>query len=44
MKARFNYAKSAPGVYDAMDALDQYIGKTGLERALVYLAQTWQFK
>ena len=28
---RFNYAKAAPGVYDAMDALDQYLAGCGLE-------------
>jgi AhpD family alkylhydroperoxidase len=39
LKARLNYAKAAPGIYDAMDALDQYIGKCGLERPLVYLVQ-----
>ena len=39
MKARLNYAKAAPAIYDAMDALDQYIGKCGLERPLVYLVQ-----
>ena len=25
VKSRFNYAKAAPGVYDAMDALDRYL-------------------
>ena len=25
VKQRFNYAKAAPGVYDAMDALDRYL-------------------
>jgi AhpD family alkylhydroperoxidase len=36
---RFNYAKAAPGVYDAMDALDQYLGGCALEKPLLYLAQ-----
>lgn len=39
MKVRFNYAKSAPGVYDAMDALDQYVQRCGLERSLILLVQ-----
>ena len=39
MNARFNYPKVAPGVYDAMDALDTYIGASGLERPLVLLVQ-----
>ncbi len=39
MKARLNYAKAAPGVYDAMDCLDQYLGTCGLERSLLYLVQ-----
>ncbi len=39
MKARFNYAKAAPGVYDAMDALDQYLGKCGMEEALLHLVR-----
>lgn len=39
MKTRFNYAKVAPGVYDAMDALDQYVQKCGLERPLTLLVQ-----
>jgi AhpD family alkylhydroperoxidase len=36
---RFNYAKTAPGVYDAMDALDQYVQKCSLELSLVQLVQ-----
>jgi AhpD family alkylhydroperoxidase len=39
MKPRLNYAKAAPGVYDAMDALDQYLGTCGLDRSLMYLVQ-----
>ncbi len=37
MKPRIHYAKVAPGVYDAMDALDRYLGQCGLERPLLYL-------
>lgn len=37
MKARLNYGKVAPGVYDAMDALDQYLSKCGLEESLLHL-------
>jgi AhpD family alkylhydroperoxidase len=39
MKPRLNYAKAAPGVYDAMDALDQYLGKCGLEEPLLHLVR-----
>lgn len=39
MKARLHYAKSAPGVYDAMDSLDQYLGSCGLEKPLLFLVQ-----
>jgi AhpD family alkylhydroperoxidase len=39
MKARLNYAKATPGLYDAMDSLDQYIQKSGLETSLVLLVQ-----
>jgi AhpD family alkylhydroperoxidase len=39
MKPRFSYAKAAPGVFDAMDALDQYLSACGLERRLVTLIQ-----
>ena len=37
MKARLNYAKAAPGVYDAMDPLDQYLAGCGLEESLLHL-------
>ena len=39
MKARLDYAKAAPGIYDAMDALDRYIADCGLDRTLILLAQ-----
>jgi AhpD family alkylhydroperoxidase len=39
MNARFDYDQAAPGVYQAMDALDQYIHGCGLERTLVLLVQ-----
>jgi AhpD family alkylhydroperoxidase len=39
MKARFNYSTVAPGIYDAMDALDRYLAASGLERPLILLAQ-----
>ena len=37
MQARFNYAKTAPGVYEAMEGLEQYIGQCGLEESLLHL-------
>ena len=36
---RLNYSKAAPGVYDAMDALDQYLASSSLERRLLCLVQ-----
>jgi AhpD family alkylhydroperoxidase len=39
MKPRLNYAKAAPGIYDAMDALDRYLQDCGLERSLLLLVQ-----
>ena len=39
MKPRLNYAKTAPGVYDAMDALDQYLAGCGLEQSLLHLVR-----
>jgi len=36
---RLNYAKAAPGVYDAMDALDQYLAACGLEELLLHLVR-----
>src|SRR5512137_2156131 len=37
LKTRLNYGKIAAGVYDAMDALDQYLGKCGLKESLLHL-------
>lgn len=39
MKPRFNYGQSAPGVYDAMDALDQYLARCSLEESLLHLVR-----
>jgi AhpD family alkylhydroperoxidase len=39
MKPRLNYAKAAPGVYEAMDALDQYLASCGLEDSLLHLVR-----
>jgi AhpD family alkylhydroperoxidase len=39
MKTRLNYGKAAPGVYEAMDALDHYLQACGLERTLIFLVQ-----
>ena len=36
---RFNYAKAAPGVYDAMEALDRYLAGCGLEESLLHLVR-----
>jgi AhpD family alkylhydroperoxidase len=39
MKVRLDYGTVAPGVYDAMGALDQYLQACGLERTLLALVQ-----
>lgn len=39
MKPRLNYAKVAPGVYEAMDALDQYLGHCSLDEPLLHLVR-----
>ena len=39
MKARLDYGKVAAGIYDAMDALDQYLAKCGLEESLLQLVR-----
>jgi AhpD family alkylhydroperoxidase len=39
MRPRINYSAAAPGVYDAMDALDQYLAESSIDRRLLYLVQ-----
>jgi AhpD family alkylhydroperoxidase len=39
MSRRFNYDKSAPGAYEAMDALDRFVAGSSLDRRLVMLCQ-----
>jgi AhpD family alkylhydroperoxidase len=39
MQARFNYAKTAPGVYEAMEGLEKYQEQCGLEKSLMLLVQ-----
>jgi AhpD family alkylhydroperoxidase len=39
MKARFSIAKAAPGIYDAMEALENYLSDCGLEKTLLFLIQ-----
>jgi AhpD family alkylhydroperoxidase len=36
---RFNYAKSAPGTYDAMDALDQYLTSASVDERVLHLVR-----
>lgn len=40
MNARLRYAKAAPGVYQAMLGLEEYIKNCGLEVSLIRLIQT----
>jgi AhpD family alkylhydroperoxidase len=39
MEARFDYGKTAPGVYEAMGGLEHYLSGCGLEKPLMYLIQ-----
>lgn len=39
MRPRLFYAKAAPGVYDAMDALDTYLADCGLPDVLLHLVR-----
>ena len=39
MSPRLNYAEAAPGVYDAMDALDRYLDKSAVEHPLLHLVR-----
>src|SRR5215510_10496326 len=39
MKQRLNYGKVAPGIYEAMDALDGYLQQCDVEKALIMLVQ-----
>jgi AhpD family alkylhydroperoxidase len=39
MKRRLDYGKAAPGIYEAMDALDRYLGSCGLEESLLHLVR-----
>jgi AhpD family alkylhydroperoxidase len=39
MKVRLNYGRVAPGVYEAMDALDRYVQQCGVEKSLIMLVQ-----
>jgi len=39
MKPRLDIGRSAPGVYEAMDALDHYIADCGLEESLMHLVR-----
>ncbi len=39
MSARLDYARVAPGLYEAMDALDQHTARSGLEESLLHLVR-----
>jgi AhpD family alkylhydroperoxidase len=39
MIPRFDYAETAPGVYDAMDPVDQYLDRSSLEAPLLHLVR-----
>ncbi len=39
MKARLDYGTIAAGIYEAMDALDRYVGACGLDEHLLHLVR-----
>jgi AhpD family alkylhydroperoxidase len=39
MNVRVNYGTVAPGIYEAMDALDQYLQRCDVEKRLIMLVQ-----
>lgn len=39
IKRRLDYGKAAPGIYEAMDALDRYLGSCGLDESLLHLVR-----
>ncbi len=39
MEVRLDYGKTAPGIYDAMDALDRYIATCAIEEGLLHLVR-----
>ncbi len=39
MKPRIHYAKAAPGLYEAMEALDTYLAGCGLDETLLHLVR-----
>lgn len=39
MIPRFDYAQAAPGVYDAMDPVDQYLDRSSIEAPLLHLVR-----
>ncbi len=39
MTPRINYAKVAPGIYEAMDSLDTYLSGAGIEESLLQLVR-----
>jgi AhpD family alkylhydroperoxidase len=39
MEARFSYDKAAPGVYRAMNGVEQYLENCGLEESLLHLVR-----
>jgi AhpD family alkylhydroperoxidase len=39
MQARLNYGKTAPGVYNAMQGLEKYLGQCGMEESLLHLSR-----
>ena len=39
MRAQLDYAKAAPGIYKALDALDEYLSESGLDEIILNLVR-----
>ena len=39
MRAHLHYAKAAPGIYKALDALDEYLSESGLDETILHLVR-----
>jgi AhpD family alkylhydroperoxidase len=39
MRAQLNYAKAAPGIYKALDSLDEYLNESSLDETILHLVR-----
>jgi AhpD family alkylhydroperoxidase len=39
VRSHLNYAQAAPGIYEALDALDEYLAESGLDETILHLVR-----